>query len=131
MILEYQTRTVEIIINKIVDGLHIDENTSIFDPACGSGNLILNCKVMKPDQVHGMDIDPLTMMCCQFNYYLKFGNNAPEPDIRCGNFAEFKMKSIANYDIVICNPPYGAEMEILDSLNSEVKSYFPRNCHQC
>ena len=59
--------TSESIIEKIVEGLDIDENTSVFDPACGSGNLILNSKVTNPKQVHGMDLDPLAVMCCQFN----------------------------------------------------------------
>ena len=116
--------TSESIIEKIVEGLDIDENTSVFDPACGSGNLILNSKVMKPEQVHGMDMDPLAVMCCQFNYYLKFGDNAPAPDIKCGDFQEFVKSHDGNmkFDVVLCNPPYGAEMEIDSTVLSEVKS---------
>lgn len=115
--------TTERIVNKIVDGIHIDEQTSIFDPACGSGNLILNNKVKNPSQIHGMDLDPLAVMCCHFNYYLKFGNDAPIPDIRCGNFVEYvKSTKDIKYDIVICNPPYGADIEISEIRNCEVKS---------
>lgn len=44
--------TTESIVDKIVEGIHIDEETFIFDPACGSGNLILNKKVTNPKQVH-------------------------------------------------------------------------------
>ena len=116
--------TSESIIEKIVEGLDIDENTSVFDPACGSGNLILNSKVMKPEQVHGMDMDPLAVMCCQFNYYLKFGDDAPAPDIKCEDFQEFVKSNDGDmkFDVVLCNPPYGAEMEINGSVLSEVKS---------
>ena len=114
--------TTESIIEKIVNGLAIDENTSVFDPACGSGNMILNSKVVNPSQIHGMDIDPLAVMCCQFNYYLKFGNDAPEPDIRCGNFVDLvKQGGDMKYDVILCNPPYGAEMEI-SGVNSEIRS---------
>ena len=112
--------TTESIIEKIVEGLHIDENTSVFDPACGSGNLILNSKVTRPEQVHGIDLDPIAVMCCQFNYYLKFGDTAPEPDIRCCDFVKYSNEIDMKFDVVLCNPPYGAEMEI--SGNSEVKS---------
>ena len=114
--------TTESIVEKIVEGIRIDENTSVFDPACGSGNLILNSKVMKPEQVHGMDLDPLAVMCCQFNYYLKFGNDAPVPDITCGDFQDFvKSHDIdMKFDVILCNPPYGAEMVISDP--GEVKS---------
>ena len=115
--------TTESIVEKVVEKLDISEDTSLFDPACGSGNLILNSKVKNPEQVHGMDLDPLAVMCCQFNYYLKFGNAAPEPDIQCGNFQEFVMKSKdldMKFDVIICNPPYGADMEFVEF--GEVKS---------
>ena len=116
--------TSESIIEKIVEGLDISDSTSVFDPACGSGNLILNSKVMKPEQVHGMDMDPLAVMCCQFNYYLKFGDDAPAPDIKCEDFQEFVKSNDGDmkFDVVLCNPPYGAEMEINGSVLSEVKS---------
>lgn len=117
--------TTEKIIESIVKNIEISENTSVFDPACGSGNLILNSKVKKPEQVHGLDIDPIAVMCCQFNYYLKFGNDAPTPDIRCGNFVDFVKQSRANnlkFDVILCNPPYGAEMEIKEAYGSEIRS---------
>ena len=115
--------TTERIVDKIVESIHIDEETSVFDPACGSGNLILNKKVTNPKQVHGIDLDPLAVMCCQFNYYLKFGNDVPQPDIHCGNFMDIVAAgSEMKYDIIICNPPYGADMEISRSVESEVKS---------
>ena len=114
--------TTEGIVEGIIKNIDIDENTSVFDPACGSGNLILNSKVKNPNQVHGIDLDPLAVMCCQFNYYLKFGNDAPAPDIKCRCFQEY-LKSEGGdlkFDVVLCNPPYGAEMEIIGS--AEVRS---------
>ena len=115
--------TTESIVDKIVECIHIDEETSVFDPACGSGNLILNKKVTNPKQVHGIDLDPLAVMCCQFNYYLKFGNDASQPDIRCGNFMDIVADgSEKKFDVVICNPPYGADMEISRTVKSEVNS---------
>ena len=81
--------TTSCIVDRIIENIDIDENTSLFDPSCGSGNLILNNKVRRPDQVHGIDLDPIAVMCCQFNYYLKFGNDAPPPDIKCCDFIEF------------------------------------------
>ena len=116
--------TSESIIEKIVEGLDMDGNTSVFDPACGSGNLILNSKVSNPKQVHGMDLDPQAVMCCQFNYYLKFGNDAPEPDIHCGDFQEFVKSNDGSvkFDVLLCNPPYGAEMVISEIWRSEIRS---------
>lgn len=115
--------TTESIVDSIVENIDIDENTSVFDPACGSGNLILNRKVSRPEQVHGIDLDPIAVMCCQFNYYLKFGNNAPEPDIRCRDFMEFMKSHDDNlkFDVVLCNPPYGAEM-VIGLSESEIRS---------
>ena len=115
--------TTESIVDGIIKNIHIDENTSLFDPACGSGNLILNRKVTRPEQVHGIDLDPIAVMCCQFNYYLKFGNDAPAPDIRCGDFMEFVKSHGDNlkFDVVLCNPPYGAEM-VIGLSESEIRS---------
>ena len=125
--------TTESIVDSIVENIDIDGQTSVFDPACGSGNLILNKKVKNPSQVHGLDIDPLAVMCCQFNYFIKFGNDAPEPDIRCGNFMdlvkEMKSEDIElKYDVILCNPPYGAEIEITAGNNLEVRSIDSLDC---
>ena len=86
--------------------------------------MILNSKVKKPDQVHGMDLDPIAVMCCQFNYYLKFGVDAPDPDIKCGDFQEFVKSHDGDmkFDVVLCNPPYGTEMKMDGDVLSEVKS---------
>ena len=113
------------IVEKIVERIHIDERTSLFDPACGSGNLILNSKVTNPNQVHGLDLDPLAVMCCQFNYYLKFGNDAPEPDIRCGDFIDVIKKSMdtdMKFDVILCNPPFGADMDLSGLPETEIRS---------
>ena len=125
--------TTENIVDSIVENIDIDGQTSVFDPACGSGNLILNKKVKNPSQVHGLDIDPLAVMCCQFNYFIKFGNDAPEPDIKCGNFMdlvkEMKSEDIElKYDVILCNPPYGAEIEITTGNNLEVRSIDSLDC---
>ena len=116
--------TTERIVESIIKDIEISDSTSVFDPACGSGNMILNSKVMKPEQVHGMDIDPIAVMCCQFNYYLKFGDDAPEPDIKCVDFQEFVKSHDGDmkFDVVLCNPPYGTEMKMDGSVLSEVKS---------
>ena len=115
--------TTESIVDGIVDNIYIDENTSVFDPAVGSGNLILNSKVTKPEQVHGIDLDPIAVMCCQFNYYLKFGTDAPAPDIHCCDFMEFVKSHDDNlkFDVILCNPPYGADM-IIGISESEIRS---------
>ena len=116
--------TTERIVESIIKNIDISDSTSVFDPACGSGNMILNSKVKKPEQVHGMDLDPIAVMCCQFNYYLKFGDDAPTPDIKCGDFQEFVKSNDGNmkFDVVLCNPPYGTEMKIDGDVLSEVKS---------
>ena len=116
--------TTERIVESIIKDIDISDSSSVFDPACGSGNMILNSKVKKPEQVHGMDLDPLAVMCCQFNYYLKFGDDAPAPDITCGDFQEFVKSHDGDmkFDVVLCNPPYGTEMEMGGDVLSEVKS---------
>ena len=91
----------------------------IFDPACGSGNLLLNNKVSNPKQIYGIDLDPVAIMCCKINYYLKFGHNAPSPNIFCKNFMNFIIENPSiHFDLLLCNPPFGASLSIGDFLSA-------------
>ena len=109
-------------IEDIISKLDIKKNDTILDPACGSGNLLLNSKIYNPQQIFGIDNDPIAIMCCKFNYYLKFGNNAPEPKLYCMDFVDFILSNKVHFDYVICNPPFGATLNITSLYNSTVKT---------
>ena len=109
-------------VEDIVKNIEISSTDTVFDPACGSGNLLFNSKITLPSQIFGIDNDPTAVMCCKFNYYKKFGNNAPAPQIYCKDFIEFVHTNKRHFNYVICNPPFGATLNISTLYNSTVKT---------
>ena len=104
--------TNESMIEDIVKQLDINETDVVFDPAVGSGNLIFNSKIKHPEQIVGIDYDEIAVFCCKVNYYLKFGNNAPAPKIYQSDFCQFILKNREQFDYVLCNPPFGATLDV-------------------
>lgn len=96
----------------IVSKMDIKDTDIIFDPACGSGNLLFNSKIKRPEQIIGVDFDELAVMCCKVNYYLKFGLNAPSPKIFHDDFFKYILNNNLEVDYVLCNPPFGATIDV-------------------
>ena len=96
----------------IVSKMDIKDTDVIFDPACGSGNLLFNSKIKRPEQIIGVDFDELAVMCCKVNYYLKFGLNAPSPKIFHDDFFKYRLNNNLEVDYVLCNPPFGATIDV-------------------
>ena len=105
--------TSQTMINAILSRLEISSTDTFFDPACGSGNLLFNDKIKNPKQIYGIDNDPIAIMCCKFNYYIRFGCNAPIPNIHCTDFITFfKANQNKFFTYILCNPPFGATIDV-------------------
>jgi predicted RNA methylase len=102
--------TSQFMTESVIKDIDIKPTDTIFDPSCGSGNLLFNSKVTKPEQITGIDIDPIAILCCKFNYYMKFGNEAPDPDIHCMDFFEYIRTNKKHFDFIINNPPFGVSI---------------------
>lgn len=92
-----------------VSDLDFSANQQILDPACGSGAFLLAASAA-PEQLHGLDADPVAIMIATANYYLKFPD-ADAPDFRCIDFFSWLRDGERQYDYVIGNPPYGADID--------------------
>ncbi|MBR5153418.1 MAG: N-6 DNA methylase [Alphaproteobacteria bacterium] len=104
--------TNDAMIEDIVARLDIKDTDVIFDPAVGSGNLIFNSKITKPEQIVGVDFDELAIFCSKVNYYIKFGQSAPPPRLYHSDFCQFILKNSEEFDYVLCNPPFGATLDV-------------------
>jgi len=123
-------------------------NTSIYDPACGSGIFLLNAvrilysliRVLNPSsdlseikaqilkKVYGQDINNYAIKFCilkLFNWYFEDDNTHStqvisnlKTNIKVGNSLKSSIR--LNYDLVIGNPPYG------NILSKEEKLIFKR-----
>lgn len=84
-----------------------DENNIVIEPACGTGDLILQYKSKK----YLWDIDSNVLKLCEFNYLLSNNKNY---EIECKNslknFEEYN--STATY--VVINPPFGSNTTTTD-----------------
>ena len=99
-------------IEEIISHLNIKDTDVILDPACGSGNLLFNSKITKPEQIIGIDNDELAILCCITNYYIKFKNTNIKPQIYKCDFGQYISKNKLKVDYILCNPPYGANIDI-------------------
>jgi tRNA1(Val) A37 N6-methylase TrmN6 len=94
---------------------------SIFDPACGSGSFLFSSEA-GPDQIFGVDADPIAIMIAKFNYFIKFPQ-AEAPNLYCADFFTWSQtKSGERFDYIIGNPPYGANLNLKILQPSEIVS---------
>ena len=111
-----------------VKDLSFKQNETILDPSCGSGAFLFSSDA-SPNQIYGVDADPLAIMIAKFNYFIKFPS-AQTPNLFCEDFFRwFDRNSKSRFDYIIGNPPYGANVDIskLGSLHvtsGESFSYF-------
>lgn len=99
------------------------------DPCCGSGAFLLAIKNAKPEQLFGIDNDPIAVMLARFNLLLKYSNKIFEPQIECLDYLKESIsmngQKIFNqkYDYVITNPPWGASSDIVANKISSRESF--------
>ena len=104
-----------------VNDLDFKNNQLIIDPACGSGSFLFNSKASS-NQIFGVDNDPIAIMIAKFNYFIKFpdGNY---PNIFCDDFFDWYVKHKGiQFDYVIGNPPYGANLNLKNIKSSYIIS---------
>lgn len=95
---------------QLLAGFSFDNGETLFDPGCGSGSFLLNADVKSPEQLYGIDSDPISVMIATFNYFIKYPDG-PAPHIYCADFFEwYKSNSDKRFSYIVENPPYGAEL---------------------
>ena len=115
-----------------VSDLDFDSGQTILDPACGSGSFLFRSNA-KPEQIYGVDADPIAVMIAKFNYFIKFPE-ANYPNLFCQDFfVWFAENEDLRFDYVIGNPPYGANLDLAKIpsqyiFSGESFSYFIEFC---
>lgn len=90
------------------------ENSRIYDPACGSGSLLLKVAEeakSKKVSIYGQDINAESCNICRKNMFLHGVNDA---DIRCGDtllnpLHVLEKNELMKFDIIVSNPPFSLE----------------------
>lgn len=85
---------------------------TLIDPSCGSG-VFLFAPDVPPEQLFGVDFDPIAVMLAKFNYFLKFPDTTVKPQIFEADFLQWYAKNAdSRFTYVVGNPPYGANLDL-------------------
>ncbi|CAN2190124.1 met_A_Alw26, type II restriction m6 adenine DNA methyltransferase, Alw26I/Eco31I/Esp3I family [Candidatus Nanopelagicaceae bacterium] len=124
--------TGKIIALDFVNDLDFESGQIILDPACGSGSFLFRSNAT-PEQIYGVDADPIAVMIAKFNYFIKFPE-ANYPNLHCQDFFTwFAENEDLRFDYIIGNPPYGANLDLAKIpsqyiFSGESFSYFIEFC---
>lgn len=87
-----------------------DEIKSIYDPACGTGSMLLKFKNSKDVSFFGQEINPTTYNLCRINMFL---HEIPcdKFDIKLGNTLTNDKFIDQSFDVIVSSPPFGGKWD--------------------
>ncbi|MGN1458356.1 MAG: TaqI-like C-terminal specificity domain-containing protein [Acutalibacteraceae bacterium] len=107
--------TPEIVARNMVKDIDFSKGQKFLDPCCGSGAFLLMLDNALPEQIFGIDNDPIAVFISKINLLLKYSESEFIPNIECFDYLEkqnlFNLNSKIYYeqfDYIITNPPWGA-----------------------
>lgn len=103
------------ITKEMTKGLDFGNGEIFLDPACGSGAFMLSLDNAMPNQIFGIDNNPLAVFIAKINMLVKFSDMDFIPQIYCADFLDCKenlfqsTNNILNkeFDYICTNPPWG------------------------
>lgn len=107
--------TPEEIVNDLLNIKGDLSKKTFLDPCCGSGNFIMRAIELgvKPENIYGIDIDPLAVEITKKRIKEKTGYISE--NIICADFLEkYKENGLEEYDLIYTNPPWGKKIDKKD-----------------
>jgi type I restriction-modification system DNA methylase subunit len=107
-------------------------DSKILDPCCGSGQFLLSFgdTIKDPENIYGIDIDPLAVNIAKINLIMKFPNIDFHPNIFCADFLLdidrvflYDKLRLTEFDCIATNPPWGSHFSRSDL--KIFKEYYP------
>lgn len=107
------------VVFSMVNDIELKYDDKVLDPCCGSSVFLLNIPNIRPEQIFGVDIDPIAVMISKINFFLKFPKTSQMPQIYVADFLELpNLLNVKNdnfqkninenkFDFVVTNPPWG------------------------
>ena len=103
------------ITKEMTKGLDFGNGEIFLDPACGSGAFMLSLDNAMPNQIFGIDNNPLAVFIAKINMLVKFSDMDFIPQIYCADFLDFGESLCGNkgvseclsFDYICTNPPWG------------------------
>ena len=103
--------TKPVIVEEMLSEVQMMDGQRFLDPCCGSGIYLLKVKGAQPEQLFGIDNDPLAVMIAKANLLVKFGESSVYPQIYQMDFLLHAASALngLKFDYIITNPPWGTE----------------------
>ncbi len=101
---------------KILDSIKVHSEKSVYDPCCGSGNILLNIISAEHDssKVYASDVDPIALKICETNLVLFFKDANMKAQVFEKSLFEKSLLSedAVKFDYIVTNPPWGAKFSV-------------------
>ena len=114
------------IIRELTNTVNVTTHTNILDPCCGTGSFLINIEGSNPENLYGIDIDPIAVIIAKTNLFIKFKEQEFSPKIYCGDFLTLNHTLYdvitglpEQFDAIISNPPWGA------TITKDYNRYYP------
>lgn len=103
--------TKPVIVEEMLQGIELTHNQRFLDPCCGSGIFLLKVKGAQPEQLFGIDNDPIAVMIAKANLMVKFGQSSVYPQVYQMDFLLHAASALngLKFDYIVTNPPWGSE----------------------
>ena len=118
------------IVREMLSNLQFSGNEAVLDPCCGSSMFLLCIDNIEPEQLYGLDCDPLAVMISKCNLVMKYPTHEFTPQIDLQDYfaldsqrnrTEHSIHGIA-FDYIVTNPPWGAVSEKLVKIQERITS---------
>ena len=99
------------IVDEMLADVEMTEKQRFLDPCCGSGIFLMRVKDARPEQLFGIDNDPLAVMIAKANLLVRFNESTVYPQIYQLDFLLHAESALAGmkFDYIVTNPPWGSE----------------------
>lgn len=93
-------------------GLDFSSGQTILDPCCGSGAFFFPLHDVQPEQIFGLDNDPVAVMLAKTNLILKYPDVIFDPQIFCFDYFKNDVIREKKFTYIVSNPPWGAVTDV-------------------
>lgn len=101
------------IVDTMLDDIELNNGQQLLDPCCGSGIILMRIPKAQPEQLFGIDNDPIAVMIAKANLMSKFNESECYPQIYLLDFLKHGMSGLSGktFDYIITNPPWGSDKQ--------------------
>ena len=120
--------TQEAVAKNMVNHCELNKKTLFLDPCCGSGAIFFALGNLTPQNIFGIDKDPVAVFIAKLNLLRIFPNDEFEPQIYCCDYLypldNLRSSAVFNtsFDCIATNPPWGAVSNTPDECVGEITS---------